>query len=207
MKPEPRQEDCFICRVGSGLTNIPAMDRPLRLEPRVGIMLPGAGALDGGYVLICPTQHFTTIRDALSENPGFLDFINTSLNLYRGRIGPYSFWEHGSGSSCLVSRSACIDHAHLHVVPKQDFSLPPDGVLFPELSEMDLDSEVLANGPYLLYGASDESIIVGPDPRVSQYYRREWALLLGLPDHWDYALGDVSAAQKSSLLSLLGGDE
>lgn len=70
-----------------------------------------------GHVLVCPRVHFYSIAQALHDDrgSGFLDFLQPFLQRYKLTFGGFSILEHGS--TATMAGSACISHAHLHIVP------------------------------------------------------------------------------------------
>jgi hypothetical protein len=58
----------------------------------------------------------------------------------------------------------------------------------------------------MLLGWADANVYVGADIMVPQYYRREWAILIGDPDRWDYLIAEdpgITAATIQLLLPYL----
>lgn len=197
---------CFLCRASTGATDIPWVDRPLWLDPRFGVVVPGLGGLSAGYLLLAPLEHHTSLGMATSrhraDERGFPYFVDDVLSFLEARLGRLTFWEHGGTDNPNTRRSACVEHAHLHIVPGQlKLPLPPDHVGY---SGIDEALTVLANrsgetDSYLLMGYTSGPCFVGRDVRISQYYRREWARLLGRVDNWDYLLAEDPALTKETI--------
>ncbi|TKK81222.1 hypothetical protein FDA94_33690 [Herbidospora galbida] len=182
--------DCFLCRSAAGADDIPWTDRPLWLDPRCGVVLPGMGGLSPGYLLLAPIRHVHSLRTAVASDRSerdFREFVAEVLDFLVRRHGDLTYWEHGGASTeNLLPRSACIDHAHLHIVPGfHDLPRPPACQSFPDLASA-LSDNPEDGAPYLLLGHHKGPCHVGADIGRSQYYRREWAKILGKPDHWDY---------------------
>lgn len=180
---------CFLCDVITGPGDGREwFNQPLAVEPGAGVVLAGVGALVPGYVLVAPAVHVTasTLLDGCAR-PGFLalfEYARATL----ARLDPVvSFFEHGVCGPPDRPRSACVEHAHLHLLPgRHDLATP--GV--PVSHHPDL-AAFLAGGPrdrsYFMYSAGGD-VVCAPDPRESQHGRRRWAAGLGVPDRWDYAL-------------------
>lgn len=181
--------DCFLCRSASGTDDIPWTDRPLWLDPRCGVVLPGIGGLAPGYLLLAPIRHVPSLRSAVADDTGerdFREFVAEVLDFLVRREGAITYWEHGGTTETTLPRSACVAHAHLHIVPgHHDLPRPPASRSFPDLREA-LSERRQDDAPYLLFGHHKGTCQVGRDIGKSQYYRREWAKLLGKPDEWDY---------------------
>jgi hypothetical protein len=187
VQPHQTQEnlpdDCFVCTACASGRGTPLLDRPLRRADGIGAVLTGAGPLSIGYVLIVPQGHIADIATAIRLNPAFLRFVEESLAEYQQLFGEYSVWEHGS-AALEIRTSGCVAHAHLNVIPKVPLSPPLDAR--PMSTWSDLGEQAVA--PYLLLGSSDSHLQIGPDPGISQHFRRQWASIVGQPDLWDYAV-------------------
>jgi hypothetical protein len=188
--------DCFLCVSGVGIADLPWHDRPLWLDPRAGLAVPGLGGLAPGYVLAAPLGHHPSLRSAvLAHGSPLLGFLSEVMSYLEERMGPLTFWEHGSAPERAGPRSACIDHAHLNIVAGAwRLPEPPMARRFASLSDaLTADEPDSADDGYLLLGWSGRGTIVGRDTGVSQYYRREWARLIGRRDHWDYVIAEDSS--------------
>ncbi|MFL6072767.1 MAG: hypothetical protein ACJ73S_05150 [Mycobacteriales bacterium] len=180
---------CFLCEVATGTGGGREwFNQPLVSEPGVGAVLAGVGALVPGYVLVAPAAHVTasTLLPAAAR-PGFLalfEYARATLS----RLDPVvSFFEHGLCGTPERPGSACVEHAHLHLVPgRHDFATPAA----PVSRHTDL-AAFLTDGPrdrnYFMYSGGGD-VVCAPDPCQSQYGRRRWAAALGVPERWDYAL-------------------
>jgi hypothetical protein len=197
--------DCFLCRSGNGHDDIRWQDRPLWLDPRAGLVVPAIGGLSIGYVLVAPLEHHLNCRQAAAEVGGpFPDFISDVFFYLQKRLGAFTFWEHGSPLTSTRRRAACIDHAHLHVVAGSwPLPLPPSCKSFPDLkSALTATPDDYRDG-YQLLGWTSAEVHVGDDTLVSQYYRREWASLVGDPDRWDYLIAEDPSITEATIQLLL----
>jgi hypothetical protein len=185
---------CFLCRVSTAPMDFPWSDRPLWLDPRFGVVVPGLGGLSAGYVLLAPLDHHSSLGMAAgvgAHEQGFVRFVEDVLSYLCAKAGPLTYWEHGGTDDASVRRSACIEHAHLHIVPGSlKLPLPPGHTEYPGIREALLTraGRSAETDSYLLVGDTSGPCFVGRDVRVSQYYRREWARLLGREESWDYLL-------------------
>lgn len=183
-----RVSDCFICNSLKGTGDIPWTDRPLLLDPRYGGILPGVGAVTPGYVLLCPNEHYPNFSAAATA-PEMISFTEHMLRFLSERLGNLTYFEHGGEDASPVPTSACVDHAHVHVVPGHvPLNLPAEGEHYASLGDFLADREARwVKGPYLLLGHTDNDCSVTADIGVSQYFRRQLARLLDNEDCWDYA--------------------
>lgn len=198
--------DCFLCRSGNGRSDIRWQDRPLWLDPRAGLVVPATGGLSIGYVLVAPLEHHLSLRQAASVmGYSFLDFISEVFFYLQERLGSFTFWEHGSPLDPTRPRAACVDHAHIHVATGSwPLPLPPRCQTFPSLRDaLTVEPDSLSRDGYLLLGWTSGNVHVGADTMVSQYYRREWAALIGDPDRWDYIIAEDPGITAAAIQLLL----
>ncbi len=182
---------CFLCveaRI-SPATPTPWTDQLLRYEPGVGSLIAGVGAQRVGYCLLSPTEHIVSIC-ALSSDQirTFEGFVKLQLDTLTGRYGPLTYWEHG-GVSDGQRTSACVDHAHLHVLPGiVPLQIESRGLVrYRHIGEWLRDARRWRGLPYVAFGHSNDACLVGPDPRVPQYFRRQVARFTDQRDECDYA--------------------
>jgi diadenosine tetraphosphate (Ap4A) HIT family hydrolase len=204
------QTGCFLCSAAIGIEDLSWHDRPLWLDPRAGLMVASLGGFSPGYVLIAPLNHEVSLRRAATlHSNSFLAFINETMAFLEKRLGLLTFWEHGAPTNREVRRSACIEHAHLHVVPGTlSLPKPPMQTTFATLNEA-LTQEIgtQETDGYMLLGWSGGVITVGRDVMIPQYYRREWAKLVGRPDEWDYLIAENAQITATTISRILTGGE
>jgi len=140
-------------------------------------------------VLIFPEEHIeSTLRIRFRER--FLELVDRTVSRVVVLFGPVTIFEHGNCATPGARRSACIDHAHLHVLPgayklagfMQLRSTMPMNNNSGELNEYE------SSDGYLYLREPAEIAQYAPDPRVSQYFRRKIAEQLNRPDEWDYLM-------------------
>lgn len=202
-------QDCFLCNAACGDPDLPWHDRPLWLDPRGGLMVPGLGGFKPGYVMLAPLAHEPNLRRAMATHQERIgDFLNDALGFLARRLGPFTFWEHGAPIEKDSRRSSCIEHAHLQVLPEQlDLPLPPRSQIFPNLASALTEKIAIdqADG-YTLLGHSNGTVAVGADIMKPQYYRREWAKLVGREHEWDYLLVENPAVTRETIKLILAGN-
>lgn len=154
------------------------------------VVLAGLGAIKAGYTLIVPKKHVRSFsllsRSDASEAQQLKDLI---VGLVKSKFSEPIVFEHGSGGE-KMSAGACIDHAHLHVVPtkadlysklKQEFGDRPIKHLA-DLTDLSRQKQ-----RYLYYERNGEghAFIVNKN-LPAQYVRRLVASAEGKPDEWDW---------------------
>ena len=170
---------CVYCR----LITRPAAERPffdtVLAETDSLVVIPALGALEVGHVLIVTKEHVTSFAQASSVAQREAGELAQSLRLDRRSM----VFEHGSHDGC--AGAACIDHAHLSVVPTRT-------ILDPGLPQVGLGATLeeavnTMTQPYLLLSAPDRSFVVYSDHgQPSQYFRRLYCGASGRDD-WDWA--------------------
>ncbi len=169
-------------------------------------MIAALGGLTPGYVLIASSTHQRSMRAAAQiQGDNFMRFVRDALAYLECRLGPLTFWEHGAPQGTLQRSSACIEHAHLHVAA--GYLALPEPRLCTSFATLEaaLRADIGEGYGYLLVGWSSGRVAVGSDPKVSQYYRREWARLVGRDDEWDY-LAAENARITAATMRLLAPD-
>lgn len=145
-----------------------------------------------GHLLLLPVDHYLSFAELIGEHSEELTAILTEISsLYRHTFEQLTVLEHGS--SATMGSSACISHAHLHMLPVDGHEvnslIMADKIPSTALSEIgELTS--FRGEPYFLCGHEGKyRIFDGTRPIRSQYLRSIVGRLLGIPDPlWDYAL-------------------
>lgn len=163
-------------------------DHALLRVDGLGAVLPGLGALVPGYVLIFPSEHVESTWLIPHQRSGdFAEFVAGVVAKVESEFGPSTVFEHGSCHRRDKRRSACMDHAHVHVMPGK-FALEPS---VRSASTIVLPHDTLdhfANDGYLLLREPGQEALVAADPGTSQFFRRGIAASLGVPEQWDYLM-------------------
>ncbi|GGM05263.1 hypothetical protein GCM10007977_002980 [Dactylosporangium sucinum] len=185
-------DDCLFCSVNHESDEaLEWYDRPIVREPGVGVAITALGSFVPGYLLVAPAWHLSSVQGLpMSVVSGFIDFLTQVVDHVEAAFGPCTVFEHGSCRSSERRRSACLTHAHAHVIPGRyslgSLRLPvrvfDDFAAFAALPVQDrLDG-------YLMYREPDGPVCYAEDLGVSQYFRRHIAATLGAADDWDYAV-------------------
>lgn len=189
MTSSANDSDCLFCQVVSvPWKRLRWFDRPLAYVPGIGGVIAGLGAFVPGYVLVFPEQHIESVLQVPRDIAvPFSDLLQRTVDAVRSTFGPPTLFEHGSCSRKDIRRSACLDHAHVHVLPgSYDLNSHVVDVVrhLPDIS----DSKALGCSGYLFLKEPMAAPVYGPDPGVSQFFRRHIARTLGMADAWDYLL-------------------
>ncbi len=164
------------------------------------------GQLVRGWLLIIPRRHITSISALPDElHSSFLQLLRSVRDTVGEFYSSPAIFEHGTviqGSS----GAACIEHAHLHVLPSVTGlyeDLAEKFVLLPVEGLPGLWSNPPSDD-YLYYETSEgESYLVQAGPRVPcQFFRRYVADLVGQPERWDWRsyLGTKEVAEVTTIL-------
>lgn len=147
-----------------------------------------------GHLLILPREHYLSFANLpLALIAEFQEVVARIAPLYSITFGNFTFLEHGS--SPADDRSACITHAHLHMVPLA-YSSVRDRMEADGLSGITLDSyqslpsSGFSSAAYYLAGEPDRLVAFRPFPHPPrQYIRSVIGRVLGMRDpEWDYSL-------------------
>lgn len=155
-------------------------------------LIADVSPLSIGHLLLLPVEHYLSFAQLMDESgvqPATV--LEKVSSLYRAAFGELTVLEHGS--SIGMRSSACISHAHWHIMPI-DGSRVNSLIMADALPSVALtDIGQLAGfgaAPYFLCGHGDEyHVYDGRRPMRSQYLRSIVGQVLGIPDPlWDYAL-------------------
>jgi len=178
------QAHCELCMEFAGHGSMRLARAPLAPASRTlyrsadFVVVPTIGPIVVGHVLICPVQHRRSIAVALAEgDTGFasaLRNVQVSLQQLAPRLPAFLF-EHGMSADGSERCGACMDHAHLHIVPAQECMKRVRSELdgWKQVTWDTLPSAVGLGG-YLLMAELGGGLLVRPGPAFvpSQYFRR-----------------------------------
>lgn len=184
---------CTFCSVGVRAACATEPEDQVLAESQSFFVKPGLGHFSLGYSLICSRRHVGNMASlSLSE----LDELGTITEVFCARLRTITgkqivVFEHGA---CSSNRGgACIDHAHLHLLPLPN-EVAPELVL-PITSRLIRSFRELQplsgwNGAYLYCSTDLDMGRAYQLDRVlpSQYARRVYCERIGKPDEWDWAV-------------------
>lgn len=147
-----------------------------------------------GHMLLVPERHYLSFGHLVPEMAAKTsDLLTTILPLYLATFGQAAVLEHGSSSSQMTS--ACITHAHWHLIPLcgGDIrrSIVDDGLVARRLQSFEeLYGYAEADKSYFYCFDGETHYAFTANHRVpSQYLRSVVGGLLGIPDPlWDWSL-------------------
>lgn len=206
---------CEFCQEFNSIsTHVTRVLKKLHCSSRIlvekeGIVsLAAVGGLEVGYCLILPKEHYYSIGEL---NPSLINEVERQKKLIIKAIsqkaGGAICFEHGS-TSAKAKGGACIDHAHLHIVPGRLEFREHISKEFREFRIEDMESLrdfSKRQKPYLyLQDISGTSYVYEiPSSIPSQYMRKVWADLYGKPDEWDWQLFPNYPKMKATILLIL----
>jgi diadenosine tetraphosphate (Ap4A) HIT family hydrolase len=146
-----------------------------------------------GHLLVVPKWHAISFGQVPPELWSELEaLLSRTLDITRRFYGPALVLEHGS--STTLTFSACVSHAHWHVVPVDVDLLPTfaeDGLKGDPLNSLrDLVHLGASDSSYILYFrplTGDQWVFVSGLSKRHQYLRVVIAEQIGIPDpEWDW---------------------
>ncbi|MEU1072551.1 MULTISPECIES: HIT domain-containing protein [unclassified Streptomyces] len=145
-----------------------------------------------GHLLLLPVDHYVSFAQLVKDFGDELRaFMGTLEPAYRETFGAFTVLEHGSCPG--MESSACISHAHWHILPvdgrRMNELIAADGLASTALTGLD-DLAGFDDAPYFLCLHEEGARVYRPRrgmPR--QYLRSRVARTVGIADPlWDYAL-------------------
>ncbi|MBA3239699.1 MAG: hypothetical protein H0T60_00545 [Acidobacteria bacterium] len=158
------------------------------------VVVPTLGPLAPGHLMLVPRAHHFSIlscpEDILSECQTLLESCAEMLRVIYGQ--DVLIFEHGATAQQQKVCGACIDHAHLHVVPGPtsfiSSAMYESHEWEPGTSLPDVSNKV-SGSPYMLVGQlSPRALWVRrcKEAVPSQLLRRILAFELGCEGEWDW---------------------
>lgn len=193
---------CSLCSEIQGRTaSLHNILIPLATESRIlweteqWVVIPTLGPLSLGHIMLVPRNHYYSTLSCtsamLQECSELLNRCGSVLrSIYRQGV---IVFEHGATATESRKCGACIEHAHLHVVPgpssfvaaaRSKFRDWQSGSSILELPDL------VENSPYMLVGSCTRRprfwVRRCSDTVPSQLLRRVLARELGNPTEWDW---------------------
>lgn len=147
-----------------------------------------------GHLLLLPKRHYLSFAQVLGEHARALEEVLLwLLPTYNETFGPPAILEHGSSKD--TDHSACISHAHLHLLPVDgnhvDAVMTQDGLIPTDLVSLrDLGQQPWIDSSYLFHSCSARHRVYKPlDGMRRQYIRSVVGRILSMNDpEWDHAV-------------------
>ena len=190
MSQSERVPDCLFCGVVSlPADDLPWHDRPIARVPGVGAVIAGLGAFVPGYVLVFPDPHTeSTLRMPTDIHRKFNTLLERAVAAVDAAFGPPTVFEHGACQRTDIRRSACLEHAHVHVMPGAYDLTPSVRPADADEPASTVATADLAHSGYLFLREPRGTPIYAADPGLSQFFRRRIAEKMGIADEWDYLM-------------------
>jgi diadenosine tetraphosphate (Ap4A) HIT family hydrolase len=179
--------DCEFCPPSGRLE---WFNRPVAVDDDYAIAVPSLGSFVPGYLLAVPVAHVTaSCRIQESDKARFASFVNKLAfkltSIYETQV---TVFEHGACLSSQEPQSACVNHAHVHLVPgNYDLTTEAPSPVYKHDSFAEFMEEEQSKS-YLMLQDPGGPLLSFEDKSTSQYFRRIIAQRLGIPDYWDYAM-------------------
>lgn len=191
--------DCPFCNLPEKPDSL--FDATSSIDVESGVFLkPDLGMLMPGHLLAVTKEHRTSF--AQLDKPKLRN-VNEKLSIYESalgeRFGRYFRLEHGSDNLISNGSGACIEHAHIHLVPADEDvgEHIQEQLQWEQLSAYE-DLIEFKGTPYIYLGRLAMHYAV-PDPRLSgQWVRKEIARVREL-DQWDWGIVDAKAELNETL--------
>ena len=161
------------------------------LETDSFVVMPTIGSFVEGYMLIVTKNHYTSIAQISEEELCELNcVIKTCKSLISDKLNKKSvLFEHGSVPSCKTS-GACVEHAHLHIVPSNvdiDGALEEYEAEICEIEGLNHLQKNFSTDPYLYYQSiSEKEYLVESDIIPYQFFRQVLCSAFGTLEYWDW---------------------
>lgn len=160
------------------------------------VVVPSLGPLAAGHVMVLPRDHLFASLDANRRSLALFQSLVATVSdrLRQLYPDPVLIFEHGS-TQADASCGACIDHAHLHIVPGPASFIESTRALFSNWEDFRSwthlgEGRYRVRPPYHLIG------VIGPKPELyirrssgnvpSQFLRQILARAMGRPDAWNW---------------------
>ena len=163
------------------------------IETREFALIADLSPLTVGHLLFLPKDHFLSFAQAATLRSAELHRVfGLVADLYSGTFGPPVILEHGSVVD--DDHTACITHAHWHLVPLSHHQITglmhADGLRPTPVRQLDIGPWPHTSYYLVGQGELDMFDVCHPAPRIPrQYVRSLIGRCLGMQDpEWDYAV-------------------
>ncbi|HCR70141.1 MAG TPA: hypothetical protein DIW23_01755 [Anaerolineae bacterium] len=189
--------ECPLCILAAGKKS-PAWNQLFPDDASTDILWQGnsflvtldTAPLVRGHLLIISRDHKTSFSEMLSQEKEEFTWIIENVNdIFSRKYAAPTFFEHGSSGQ--ISRAgACVDHAHLHIIPGFYDLASKIKIDFPNLKEFPslFDAfEAHYGKPYILIAEPDRMVnAVEAQICPNQYLRSVVSKAAGNSDRWHW---------------------
>lgn len=157
-------------------------------------LLADMSPLTRGHLLLVSNAHYVSFGAVMCDHAEeVVAALKQIVPPYQASFGKPVFLEHGS--TMRMEGSACVTHAHLHLLPlpfeEVSALMVRDGLVSATLGCLtDLERFGHGDRPYFYCGdATEHQVYAAVQARPRQYLRSVAGRLLGIADpEWDYAV-------------------
>jgi len=152
-------------------------------------IIPTLGQFVEGYLLIIPKKHYTCFGALPDELLKEYHFLKKEIEKIYGKIYQKPiYFEHGPANN--IRGGCCVDHAHMHIVPK-NIDIIPELKKYFDVKKIkqikELRNKYKKQRPYLFFeNIKGDMFACNANPVPSQYIRQIIASKLDLYDKWDW---------------------
>jgi diadenosine tetraphosphate (Ap4A) HIT family hydrolase len=190
--------NCLFCEIGERQAPLEGHPENVVLfESENFYVKPALGHFVEGYCLIVTKDHLVTMAELESDECVELENVLHELRRRLSTLYGQAVCVFEHGAACPIYRAgACIDHAHIHVLPIQcDVTKSLSGFRASRISGFGELRSFAASGleSYIYYEPEPATrLLYSCDERVSsQLMRRLICQRLGLDEHWDWRVSPL----------------
>lgn len=182
---------CILCDIAEGTAVAKPENLPFAAN-ELAFAKPGLGHFVEGYSLIIARDHVRAFAEMSKADLGHVEEFKEAVRLFLARAyhKPVVVFEHGCGPTWQQRGGACIDHAHLHMLPLECCLKKPLArhFRFRSISSIqELAYRENRNAYLYLETAEGERLLFDVDVELpSQFMRRLICEMIGQPSLWDW---------------------
>lgn len=151
-------------------------------------VVPDIGPIVEGYCLIVSNRHLPAISHLTDSELIELQQLRCAVKEAIGHVyGESVLFEHGE-ATFTQNAGACIDHAHLHIVPtKKDLAMLFKDIKFTQMEQSGLWRQLRSGKGYLYYeNQQSEAFFAIVDRCAQQFFRRKLAQATNHGTAWNW---------------------
>lgn len=174
----------------AGLFGPAALENAILWRDTDLFLLPAPGCFVTGYLILATINHFLSFASLDNHVLGKVDTIWASIRDQTEHLGlgNYVLFEHGSGAHSRGS--ACVEHAHLHMVPcrrpRELIEALQKFFSSEAINHVSDLGNVYDGQPYIVIAFNSEVVFFRTPVVISQLSRRIVANQWGLGDQWNW---------------------
>lgn len=181
--------NCFLCEIPK--TESPEWYDRVLDRNKAAFVIPTVGGAAVGHVMVSPVAHVNAAHNLNKlQRADFIELLGRTCTRIASDVGAITVFEHSAPTDPDGRRSACIDHAHVHIAPGS-YALGADPQLVDEVHSDSLPDFYNRPAPYdgyMMFTDATGAVTAARDIGRPQYLRQKVFEALGKPDEWDYAV-------------------